>query len=291
MISDLIYDVGMNNGDDTAYYLYRGYRVVAVEVDPALLGQARDRFAPEIRRGQLELVSVAIGPRRETAQFWICEGKSEWNSFDRQVASREGHACHALEVHCRPFRDLLGQYGVPVYLKVDIEGHDRYCVADLDPSDLPTYVSVEMWGTTIEPLFKLRELGYSRFKLITQNDHSELFIDPFSVDEFVKRRLRPYPRLYKLAARGEHIRRLASSSLNGQGTHRSPTNGSDWKFAFGSSGPFGEETAGTWRTFDDVALTWLTYQRGQSRYGPPSLDVWHDVHARTESTRGHEPRA
>jgi len=282
MISDLIYDVGMNNGNDTAYYLYKGYRVVAVEADPALVAQAHDRFDSEIRRGQLELVSVAIGPRRETAQFWICEGRSEWNSFDRRIASREGFACHAVDLECRPFRDLLAQYGVPAYLKIDIEGHDHYCVADLDPGDLPAYVSLEM-SETIDPLLQLRELGYSGFKLITQNDHSELFVDPFSIDEFVKRRLRPYPTLYKLGARCSQLRRwFAPSTRNGHGTDRSPTNGTEWKFAFGSSGPFGEETAGRWRTFDDAAWTWLTYQRGQSRYGEPSLWVWHDVHARIE---------
>ena len=31
MIPELIYDVGMHNGDDTAYYLHRGFRVIAVE--------------------------------------------------------------------------------------------------------------------------------------------------------------------------------------------------------------------------------------------------------------------
>ncbi len=30
MIPDLIYDVGMHDGEDTAYYLARGYRVVAI---------------------------------------------------------------------------------------------------------------------------------------------------------------------------------------------------------------------------------------------------------------------
>jgi FkbM family methyltransferase len=269
--------------------LYRGYRVVAVEVDPALVAQARARFASEIRRGQLELVSVAIGPRRETAQLWICEGRSEWNSFDRQLASREGRACHALEVQCRPFRDLLDQYGVPWYLKVDIEGHDLYCVADLDPANLPAYISLEM-GRPMDALFTLRELGYRGFKLITQNDHTELFIDPFSIDELVKRWLRPYPALYEFGARCARLRRWfgASSPVNRKDTDRSPVNGlrapgeRQWKFAFGSSGPFGEETPGNWRTFDDVAYTWLTYQLGRSRYGEPSLYVWHDLHARIE---------
>ena len=36
MQNDVIFDVGMNNGDDTAYYLHLGCRVVAVEADPVL---------------------------------------------------------------------------------------------------------------------------------------------------------------------------------------------------------------------------------------------------------------
>src|SRR5215472_11513197 len=107
MISDLIFDVGMNNGDDTAYYLHKGYRVVAVEADPTLVDGARDRFHDQVRDGQLELVNVAIGPERGTARFWICDDQSWWNSFDRRAASRLGLSHHAIDVQCHPFRDLL----------------------------------------------------------------------------------------------------------------------------------------------------------------------------------------
>lgn len=274
MIADLIYDVGMNDGDDTAYYLHEGYRVVAIEVDPGLIEQARERFAEPIRQGRLELVQAAIGPRRETAQFWICEGKSVWNSFDRQIASREGHSCHAIDVECLPFRDLLEQYGVPFYLKVDIEGHDAYCIADLDEQDLPKYVSFEI-ERQLEPLFMLRDLGYSRFKLITQNDHSQLAVDPFSVRQRMKQRLRRYPTAYRFVHQLAGLRKRLSSTEPGR--HR--VNGNHWTFALGSSGPFGENTAGRWQTFDEVAFTWLTYHLGRSWYGQPSVWVWHDLHA------------
>ena len=279
MIADLIYDVGMNNGDDTAYYLHRGYRVVAVEVDPALIEQARVRFASEIRAGRLEIVNLAIGPERQTAPFWICEERSEWNSFDRAIASREGLSCHAVEVQCVPFRDVLRQYGVPSYLKIDIEGHDHYCVADLDPTDLPKYISLEMGQ--MEPLFKLRDLGYTRFKLITQNDHSQLAVDLFSTREWLKRQLRPHPSLYQLGGRLAKARSHLPSfwSKERRSASATPTKANGWKFEMGSSGPFGEDTAGTWQTFDDAAYTWLTYQLGRSHYGPPGLWVWHDVHA------------
>ena len=37
MTADLIYDVGMHNGADTAFYLAKGFRVVAVEANPELV--------------------------------------------------------------------------------------------------------------------------------------------------------------------------------------------------------------------------------------------------------------
>jgi FkbM family methyltransferase len=269
MVSDLIFDVGMNNGDDTAYYLYKGFRVVAIEADPTLIDRARERFADAVRDGRLELVNAAIGPDEGIAKFWICESRSEWNSFDRGIASREGRAHHAIDVHCRRFGSLLEQYGTPFYLKIDIEGHDLYCVQGLDPADLPEYISLEMGP--LEALFTLRDLGYTGFKLITQNDHSQLAIDVFSVKELVKRTLRPHSAMYALGRRMTPRQPIPDDG---------PSARNGWEFQLGSSGPFGEDTDGSWHTLDHVAYTWVTYQLGHSHYGAPGLDVWHDVHAR-----------
>src|SRR5262245_6208551 len=57
---DLIYDVGMNNGDDTAYYLRRGFRVVAIEADTRLAKYAGERFGTQISSGQLRILNIGI---------------------------------------------------------------------------------------------------------------------------------------------------------------------------------------------------------------------------------------
>ena len=106
-MSDLIYDVGMNNGDDTAYYLHLGFRVIAIEADPQLVQAAKIRFAVPLQAGRLTLLNVGIARERGTLPFWICEGKSEWNSFDPHYAARRGRQAHAIEVPCRPFREIL----------------------------------------------------------------------------------------------------------------------------------------------------------------------------------------
>ena len=39
----LIFDIGMNDGRDAAYYVSKGYRVVAIEADPTLAEQGQHR--------------------------------------------------------------------------------------------------------------------------------------------------------------------------------------------------------------------------------------------------------
>ena len=117
---ELIYDVGMNNGDDSAFYLARGFRVVAIEADPSLAVAGRERSRREIADGHLMLLNVGIAGEEGEAEFWICETKNEWNSFDRSIASRDNSPHHAIRIQPRPFGTILEEFGVPHYLKIDI---------------------------------------------------------------------------------------------------------------------------------------------------------------------------
>src|SRR5262245_34468686 len=76
--------------------------------------------------------------------FWICETRSEWSSFDRKLASRDGRPPHEIMVPCRRFASVLEEFGVPYYLKVDIEGADILCLQDLNPQRLPKFMSMEV---------------------------------------------------------------------------------------------------------------------------------------------------
>lgn len=111
----------MNNGDDTAYYLRRGFRVVAIEANTCLAECAAERFREQISSGQLRILKAAEGG---ALPCWICETYSEWSSFDRKIASRDGCPHHEVMVPCRRFASVLEEFGVPYYLKVDIEGND-----------------------------------------------------------------------------------------------------------------------------------------------------------------------
>ncbi|HUG45529.1 MAG TPA: hypothetical protein VMK31_03330, partial [Sphingomicrobium sp.] len=57
---DLIFDIGVCNGDDSAYYLHKGYSVVGVEASPLMIPLLERRFRSEIEEGRYELMPMAI---------------------------------------------------------------------------------------------------------------------------------------------------------------------------------------------------------------------------------------
>lgn len=168
MDEHLIYDVGMHNGNDTAFYLACGFRVVAIEANPDFATAARERFAPEIAAKKLAVLNIGISDHDATAEFWINDKAPHFNSFDRAWAERPGDACHSVVIPCRRLDQVLKEHGVPYYLKIDIEGFDLIALDSIDASDKPSYISVEM--SRVGLLHKLKDLGYDRFKLVTQLD-------------------------------------------------------------------------------------------------------------------------
>ena len=57
---DLIYDFGMHKGEDTEFYLRKGFRVIAFEANPELVRLCRNRLKGFIDQGQLTVIEGAI---------------------------------------------------------------------------------------------------------------------------------------------------------------------------------------------------------------------------------------
>lgn len=66
---DLIFDVGVHNGQDTAYYLKKGFRVVGVEASPEICRVLRQVFANEISDGRCMLVEAAVSSTSGPGKF------------------------------------------------------------------------------------------------------------------------------------------------------------------------------------------------------------------------------
>ena len=167
--NNLVFDLGMNNGDDTAYYLKKGFRVVSVEANPMLMAEARRRFFGEIEAGQLHLHEIAIWNDYGRMPFHISRKNTHWSSLDAGWASRENGETETIEVECVPLVHLFALHGVPRYLKIDVEGADEMVIDQLvGLTYLPAYLSVEDCRFGFRYLEKLMALGYDGFKLSNQ---------------------------------------------------------------------------------------------------------------------------
>lgn len=165
---DLVFDLGMNDGADAADYLGRGYDVIAVEPDPALCRRARARFAAEIAGGRLAVVEAAVWSERGVRPFYV-SARDDWSSLDPAWAGRDGTLFAEIEVRCVTLTDLFAEFGVPHYMKVDVEGADGAIVDQLcGVGALPRYVSVEDCRRGPEYVAALARAGYDRFHLVDQ---------------------------------------------------------------------------------------------------------------------------
>ena len=257
-VSRCVFDVGMNNGDDSAYYLSKECKVIAVEANPLLAERARERFSAEIISGQMVIENLGIWDPPGKIKFWINEERDVFSSFDRRRASREGMKCHSVDVECVTFDTLLRKHGVPYYLKLDVEGAEPYCITSLQSSELPEYVSVE--AESLEYLLLLWQMGYRQFKIIDQMRHNSRFPD-FTNENLVLR---------------------LAKSVSGYGD-RFKNRVFRVAFPRGCSGPFAENTPGRWQTAEEVAYNWLHLYFGHSRRGSLNSDSWYDFHAKASS--------
>jgi FkbM family methyltransferase len=178
---NLIIDVGMHTGEDTAFYLAKGFDVVAVEANPLLVASAQQKFAAAISTGRLRVLGLGIAKERGQLPLAVADGQTEWSSFDPEFIERNvklaGTTYRTVQVPAVPFEEILQEVGIPRYLKIDIEGHDMLCVKALHHfKHRPTFVSLESAVSVtignaddvIEELAQLWSLGYRRFQYINQ---------------------------------------------------------------------------------------------------------------------------
>lgn len=168
--SRLIFDLGMNNGDDTAFYLRRGYNVVAVEANPTLCEGASKRFQAPIDEGRLTIVNAAIWDRIGATNFHVNLDNDHWSSLDIGWAGRDGSRCEAIGIQCVTLSSLCDEFGAPHYLKIDVEGADQTVLEQLRGlSLLPQYVSVEDCRFGFQYMEALAACGYDKFQILDQS--------------------------------------------------------------------------------------------------------------------------
>ncbi len=274
---NLIYDVGMHKGQDTDYYLKKGYNVIGFEANPGNAEYCKQRFAEAINDNRLKIVEGAIvevkaGEQKpDKVKFYRNEDHSPWGSTSEDWAYRNevmGTSNKLIQVDAVDFGECLKKYGIPFYLKADIVGSEMICLRTLlNFENKPDYLSIrseKVIFTKLQDEFDVLEnLGYDKFKVVKQCfDHLKITVD--DSEKF-------------------------------------------YEFEEGGSGPFGEDTEGDWKTRQEAlkkyqrifVLYWLFGDYSfliQTRKGKKMIEFleritrkqvpgWYDTHAKHSSLK------
>ncbi|MGC5022059.1 FkbM family methyltransferase [Micromonospora sp. DT47] len=169
---DLVFDIGSHVGDRIGSFRRLGARVVAVEPQPLCARAIRAIYAGD---DQVTLVEAACGAHVGSVQLNI-------NSANPTVSTASPHFLQAadgavgwedeiwdseIEVTSITLDALVAEYGVPAFVKIDVEGFEDAVLEGL--SRPPPALSFEF--TTIERpvaqrcLDRLTALGFNGFNI------------------------------------------------------------------------------------------------------------------------------
>ena len=227
----IIYDIGMHAGRDTEFYLKKGFKVVAIEANPALVEKATIKFKDDISTGRLIIIDKAIAPAGvDTIEFYTNDKHDDWGTIIPDWNRGQDAGFKSITVQTVPLQTIIQTHGVPYYMKIDIEGADMLCLQALKQMNVvPEYLSIELLTPNnyknknvdcLEILFYLYAMGYRKFKVSDQTALGSI--------------------------------KLPNPAREG--------NYADFNFSGGFvSGPFGKELEGPVYTIDQISKKYLDY--------------------------------
>jgi FkbM family methyltransferase len=131
----LIFDIGANGGDKADLFLRLGARVIAVEPDEKNQEILAQRFLRlRLIKRPVSIVGKAVSDSIRNEVMWIDAPGSALNTLSRKWVdtlrtdeSRLGTTLNfgqKRNIETTTLEDLIGSYGAPFYVKIDVEGHE-----------------------------------------------------------------------------------------------------------------------------------------------------------------------
>ena len=187
---DLAFDIGSLVGNRIGSFRRLGARVVALEPGPRAIRALRLLYG---RNPQVTLVTAACGAVTGRARLSVnSENPSVSTVSGAFIAAARGadgwqdqRWDHEIDVPCTTLDALIAGYGVPSFIKIDVEGHELDVLSGL--ATLVPAVSFEF--TTIQRdiahgcLDRLADLGPYQFNVSLREDNRFVFEQPVDASQ------------------------------------------------------------------------------------------------------------
>ena len=133
---DLVFDLGAHAGNRTRAFAAVGCRVIAVEPQPDFARLLRTFFA---RSPGVDVIEAAVGDQTGRASLSVSERTptvttlaTEWRDTRGQDSDFSGVQWNRqVDVHTTTLDALIERFGVPAFIKIDVEGSEPSVLAGL----------------------------------------------------------------------------------------------------------------------------------------------------------------
>ncbi|TYP89841.1 FkbM family methyltransferase [Blastococcus xanthinilyticus] len=163
---DLVFDVGANIGEFSAAFRDCGARVVSVEPQPRLTAHLRRRFGAD---PEVTVVATALSDHAGEATLFCTSADALATLEEARVTGAVGAGAElewndTIQVPLRTLEALVAEYGPPVLVKIDVEGHEAGVVRGLTTTRPSLFFEVNRESVD-EVLDLLADRGYTDFLL------------------------------------------------------------------------------------------------------------------------------
>jgi FkbM family methyltransferase len=179
---DVVFDVGANAGDKAQSYLDRGARMVCIEPQPEMISRLKQRFSTN---PNVDIVEKALGRRPCEMSMSICSESPTISTLSD--AWKKGRFAdqtwdQSVMVSVTTLDQIVSEYGIPRYTKIDVEGFEKEVVSGLSRrlGIISFEFTSEYLSDAFEVLGHLIGIGYSNFNVSIGESNS------FALSNWVK---------------------------------------------------------------------------------------------------------
>jgi FkbM family methyltransferase len=186
-----IYDIGANKGDYTYRYLEQSKKVLSIEPQQHLYLLLIVRFFKNILQRQLTIKKIAISDNKDVVDFFLPEKWHQLGTISKEYTQesrfKDMNWNKVKRVKTTTLDALIEKYGMPDYIKIDIEGNEIKALTGLNsfPKILSLEANIDDYSKIVDML-EIVSKNYKYFNFIKETSTTLEFDNPIELQQLKK---------------------------------------------------------------------------------------------------------